>query len=503
VEILLQKVLTEEDFEDEDCMKESLSDLEAIASRFGSVASIKAAGENGDVLLVYQGTSLGAARTIAEDLCRVVVVGKPLYASVREPPANPSEGQAGSSPKSSTLILENVLTEDDLMDSDCLQESLNDIQELCLRYGTVSDVVARGSAVKVTYRFEGSNNQTVAETAAKELNGVVLGGNVVEASVLSLSASSNGGDGNENDIGGSLENSIDLHNLLTEDDLEDEDCMEESLSDIQKLASEYGEIGSILPIKEEASGGDPSGAFVRIRFVGGPSVVKNALEGFRGMVIGGQIVAALPSATSSTAPPDTSSSNPGSKRKPFGGPTSTGASNASDKKARTDDKAPLYSGDKLIPERFAEMKRVPKIPNKEGPRAYAEGSSKDERVKPLLSEMLGELMRLQKRAVEDKNAKARRRMVMGLREVARGIRAHKVKMVVMANNLDQYGAIDEKLQEIIDLAKSEGVPLFFEFTKRSLGKAIGKSIKIAVIGIQNADGAHQPFKKLNAIASRM
>mmetsp|Transcript_28278 Transcript_28278/g.28646 ORF Transcript_28278/g.28646 Transcript_28278/m.28646 type:complete len:104 (-) Transcript_28278:158-469(-) len=78
-----------------------------------------------------------------------------------------------------------------------------------------------------------------------------------------------------------------------------------------------------------------------------------------------------------------------------------------------------------------------------------------------------------------------------------------VKMIVMANNLDQYGAIDAKLQEIIDLAKSEGVPLFFEFTKRSLGKAIGKSIKIAVIGIQNADGAHQPFKKLNAISSRI
>mmetsp|Transcript_17599 Transcript_17599/g.28463 ORF Transcript_17599/g.28463 Transcript_17599/m.28463 type:complete len:93 (+) Transcript_17599:1-279(+) len=92
---------------------------------------------------------------------------------------------------------------------------------------------------------------------------------------------------------------------------------------------------------------------------------------------------------------------------------------------------------------------------------------------------------------------------MGLREVARGIRAHKVKMVVMANNLDEYGAIDEKLQEIIDLAKSEDVPLFFEFSKRGLGKAIGKNIKVAVVGIQSADGAHQPFKKLNAIAARM
>ena len=172
------------------------------------------------------------------------------------------------------------------------------------------------------------------------------------------------------------------------------------------------------------------------------------------------------------------------------------------KKARTDEKAALYSGDKLIPERFAECKRVPKIPNVSGPREYAKLVN-DERVKPLLTEMLGELMRLQKRAMEDKNAKARRRLVMGLREVARGIRAHKVKMVVMANNLDQYGAIDEKLQEIIDLAYAEGVPLFYEFTKRTLGKAIGKSIKIAVVGIQNADGAHQPFKKLMNIAAKI
>ena len=85
---------------------------------------------------------------------------------------------------------------------------------------------------------------------------------------------------------------------------------------------------------------------------------------------------------------------------------------------------------------------------------------------------------------------------MGLREVARGIRAHKVKMVVMANNLDQYGAIDAKLQEILDLARAEELPVVFELNKRKLGKALGKSIKVSVVGIQNADGAHEQFKKL-------
>jgi len=225
-------------------------------------------------------------------------------------------------------------------------------------------------------------------------------------------------------------------------------------------------------------------------------VAAAAVEGFCGMVIGGQIIVAILSEKAINTEVEVSA-NSGDKRKP-----NVEMNIALEKRARTDNKAPLYSGDKLIPERFAEMKRVPKIPNAVGPREYA-GTIQDERVKPLLTEMLRELMRLQKRAIADKNAKARRRMVMGLREVARGIRAHKVKMVVMANNLDQYGVIDEKLQEIIDLARSEGIPLFFEFTKRSLGKAIGKSIKIAVVGIQNADGAHQQFKKLNAIAARM
>jgi len=312
----------------------------------------------------------------------------------------------------------------------------------------------------------------------------MLGGNVVAASLLL-----NGQEQSEP----IEQNCITLHNLLTEEDLADEDCLEESLSDVKELAMRYG---AVLSIDVLQSGGTAS---IQIRFEGGSPVASEAAKGFDGMVIGGQIVSAtfpghVPLFKGEADIPQSS----GDKRKT----QNEDVSQSTDKKARIDDKAPLYSGDKLIPERFAEMKRVPKIPNAPGPREYVTVVN-DERVKPLLTEMLGELMRLQKRAIEDKNAKARRRIVMGLREVARGIRAHKVKMVVMANNLDEYGAIDEKLQEIIDLAKSEDVPLFFEFSKRGLGKAIGKNIKVAVVGIQSADGAHQPFKKLNAIAARM
>jgi selenocysteine insertion sequence-binding protein 2 len=213
-----------------------------------------------------------------------------------------------------------------------------------------------------------------------------------------------------------LDSCIDLHNLLTEDDLEDEECMEESISDVRELASKYGEVVTIDVLKVDDD------SFLRIRFGGDTSIAVKAVEGFRGMVVGGQIVNASLSGRDKEQSNDNKidvSKNSGDKRKPDA-ETKTNL----EKKARTDDKAPLYSGDKLIPERFAEMKRAPKIPNAAGPRDYA-NTTNDERVRPLLAEMLRELMRLQKRAVEDKNAKARRRMVMGLREVARGIRAHK------------------------------------------------------------------------------
>ena len=53
----------------------------------------------------------------------------------------------------------------------------------------------------------------------------------------------------------------------------------------------------------------------------------------------------------------------------------------------------------------------------------------------------------------------------------------------MANNLDdQYGAIDDKLQEILDLCYKEGVPVLFELNKKGIGKALGKNIKMAVVG---------------------
>jgi selenocysteine insertion sequence-binding protein 2 len=371
-----------------------------------------------------------------------------------------SRGDDETDPPKSTesetakVMLENILTEDDMEDEDCLTESLDDCRTLAEQFGHVQEILVEREAMQLIVVYLGG--LFVARQAAKALGQTVIAGVKVSATVM----------GDETvTVDQQSRTSCDdrvilLHGALTEDDLEDEECLAESLNDIRELALQFGPVDSIAAKGEAA---------VRIQFsVPDDNIVMTAVAGFNGMVIGGSAIrASLPEGLESVDETLVESTSIAPKLV------------VEDKQ----EPSPMFSGDKRIPERFAECKRVPKIPNASGgvPRHYAVLTG-DDTVKPLLIEMMGELMRLQKRAVEENNTKAKRRLVMGLREVARGIRSHKTKMVVMANNLDDYGIIDDKLQQILDLCQVEGVPVFFEFNKRSLGKAIGKTIKVAVIG---------------------
>lgn len=377
--------------------------------------------------------------------------------------ADSKRGGAIDSNPMNTICFHNILTDDDFDDNDALAESLEDISSLAATHGQI--IAARPATngldkgnVYVTY----SNSQD-ATKAAHQINGIVIGGSQI---LVTIQAESPHFKANF----GSVE--VILENVLNYDDFEDEDCLNESIDDISNIARRFGVIGSVHAV----TSGEHKGR-VHIEFVEGESAAQRAVQQLDGMLIGGQAVSAWKSALAQS------------------NLNSTSAKKDAPKEDQTP--PPIYSGEKIIPERFAECKRVPKIPNS-GPRSYAVKIN-DDRAVPLLIEMLGELMRLQQRSKDDKNARSRRRLVMGLREVARGIRAHKVKMVVMANNLDEYGAIDAKLQEILEIARAEDVPVVFEFNKRKLGKAIGKSIKVAVVGIQSADGAQEQFKKLKRI----
>jgi ribosomal protein L7Ae-like RNA K-turn-binding protein len=383
------------------------------------------------------------------------------------------------------ILLENALTEDDLEDDECLVESLDDIRALVAKHGTVLNVAlvaaAATGSTTTTVRVEFANTvKSAAETLAA-LSQLVLGGQALSARRVEDIA-----------VVEECRRVVLLDNVLTEDDLDDEDALLESIEDMKELASAHGAVHSV-----RQDGNRSTSKVVRLEY-SSESEAGKAYHAFQGMVIGGETVTASRPAeyaalVANTAPDGTN--HHGDERDNDENKHQDGTANGQPKV--------IYSGDKIVPERFAECKRVPKVFNnaEASSRQYGKPSTNPE-VKPMLQEMLAELMRLQKRAVEENNTKAKRRLVMGLREVARGIRSHKVKMVVMATNSDEYGVIDEKLQEIIDLCATEGVPVFYELSKRAMGKSIGKTIKIAVIGVQSAEGAHQQFKKLSSIAAR-
>lgn len=462
--IILKNVLSKDDFEDQEHLSESLSFIRSLVEQHGTISEFEAKQDDSGGIVIVTYIDANVAEEAVTKLDGVLVGGVAISAIL----------SSVASSKEHIVKLKNALTADDLEDEDCLKESLKDIEQLAKECGPLSDT----DAIKVD---EGdvlvmySGDLTVAQNAAAKLDGTLLGGNILQASLLPRP----GENQPPNDASGGW---VLLQNLLTEDDIADEEGLEESIEDVKELASRYGKVLNVIF--------DPSDLtrVIKIEFDGGNEVAMIAANKFNGMVIGGQTVAATRLSSGSYARGSSSTVKPATVPE-----VATKPADATRKL--------LYSGDKLIPERFAECKRVPKLLTSTGPRDYA-SLSQNEEVTPLLIEMLGELMRLQRRAIEDKNAKARRRIVMGLREVARGIRAHKIKMVVMANNVDQYGAIDEKLQEILDLAQQEGVPVIFELNKRKLGKAVGKTIKVSVVGIQNADGAHQQFKTLAALATK-
>eukprot|EP00934_Nitzschia_sp_Nitz4_P002974 Nitzschia sp. Nitz4//scaffold2_size372955//236488//239256//NITZ4_000444-RA/size372955-processed-gene-0.436-mRNA-1//1//CDS//3329546841//2964//frame0 len=480
--LIVQNVLTQEDFEDEECMEETMDDLRVLASKWGDLVEI-CIPENdpSSVSLVYRGMEPAQVERAVFQLSSTTLGGQQLVV-VLDNAVVPSTDTTGSD----VVLLPNILNDDDIQDQECLAETLEDIRDMAGDHpNSIQDICVVGKTVKITYH----SSQT-AQAAASAMNGRVLGGVTLVAHLETPTSAQ-----------------VDPHqylylqNLLSEEDMEDDDCLQESLDDIRTLAAQHGTVCEVHVLPLEDSSGDVNAMVVAISYDSeSPEILQTALAAFHGMIVGGSVVEASlhRPGTSPPIPDDpgaiTMSDDVGGTQNTSSIPTAQ-ASPSDPKDAPT----PLYSGDKLIPERFAEAKRVPKVPNTGVPRAYAE-SALVEGAKPLLSEMLGELMRLQKRAVQEGNTKVKRRLVMGMREVARGIRAHKVKMVIMANNLDEYDAIDGKLQGILDLAKNESVPVFFDFSKRTLGKALGKTIKIAVVGVQNAEGAHPQFKKLTNMA---
>ena len=56
------------------------------------------------------------------------------------------------------------------------------------------------------------------------------------------------------------------------------------------------------------------------------------------------------------------------------------------------------------------------------------------------------------------------------------------------------GSLDDQVAAVISMANAANVPVIFSMNKRRLGRAVGKRIKVSVIGILSYDGVAPMFQ---------
>uniref|UniRef100_A0A8D0H5P0 SECIS binding protein 2 like n=1 Tax=Sphenodon punctatus TaxID=8508 RepID=A0A8D0H5P0_SPHPU len=115
--------------------------------------------------------------------------------------------------------------------------------------------------------------------------------------------------------------------------------------------------------------------------------------------------------------------------------------------------------------------------------------------------LLQELVSFQERIYQKDpmRAKAKRRLVMGLREVTKHMKLHKIKCVIISPNCEKIqskGGLDEALYNVIAMAREQEIPFVFALGRKALGRCVNKLVPVSVVGIFNYSGAENLFNKL-------
>ncbi|XP_028640837.1 selenocysteine insertion sequence-binding protein 2-like [Grammomys surdaster] len=115
--------------------------------------------------------------------------------------------------------------------------------------------------------------------------------------------------------------------------------------------------------------------------------------------------------------------------------------------------------------------------------------------------LLQELVSFQERIYQKDpvRAKARRRLVMGLREVTKHMKLNKIKCVIISPNCEKIqskGGLDEALYNVIAMAREQEIPFVFALGRKALGRCVNKLVPVSVVGIFNYFGAESLFNRL-------
>lgn len=112
-----------------------------------------------------------------------------------------------------------------------------------------------------------------------------------------------------------------------------------------------------------------------------------------------------------------------------------------------------------------------------------------------LGDLLSKLNGFQVRSFQKapQKAKITRRLVYGVREVAKNVARQRIKFIVVAKDLDSQFIEENCWVNIKEECSVQDVPIVYGLTRSQLGKAIAGNprVLISVIGVLNSDGAHE------------
>ncbi|KAK2500191.1 hypothetical protein MC885_017287 [Smutsia gigantea] len=118
-----------------------------------------------------------------------------------------------------------------------------------------------------------------------------------------------------------------------------------------------------------------------------------------------------------------------------------------------------------------------------------------------VTDLLKELVRFQDRMYQKDpvKAKAKRRLVLGLREVLKHLKLQRLKGVIISPNCEKIqskGGLDDTLHTIINHACEQNIPFVFALNRKALGRSLNKAVPVSVVGIFSYDGAQDQFHRM-------
>lgn len=88
-------------------------------------------------------------------------------------------------------------------------------------------------------------------------------------------------------------------------------------------------------------------------------------------------------------------------------------------------------------------------------------------------------------------ARAKRRYVVGLKEVKKFLAVKRLKLIFIAPDLEKSVEIDDMIAEIKGVADQHSIPYVFGVKRRHLGYLLLKKVPISIVGIFDYQGVNE------------